>query len=256
MKLLPYAAFTVLLAYFMVSAAGASGVVYGISSINTTVSINLNGSAYISEAITTILPNSSLAQYTIDRSGLNLTLSNWQAIVGPQLVQHIINPRTGVYAFHLLPGPVNRTSYGGIATIYMNYYVYNVTTVNQTGPRVLGFKFNDNVLNFAHGSGGVVLGQYTRFNIILPKNSRIISVYPLPDYPSDFAASQANISEVSWFGGEPLYNFNLVFQVKESLLTEVKGFFGSIYAALGIFTYIIVLVIVLLIIFYTYMKVH
>ena len=174
MKLLPYAAFTVLLAYFMVSAAGASGVVYGISSINTTVSINLNGSAYISEAITTILPNSSLAQYTIDRSGLNLTLSNWQAIVGPQLVQHIINPRTGVYAFHLLPGPVNRTSYGGIATIYMNYYVYNVRTVNQTGPRVLGFKFNDNVLNFAHGSGGVVLGQDTRFNIILPKNSRIL----------------------------------------------------------------------------------
>jgi len=256
LKVLQYVALIAVFACFMVSVTGATGITYGISNINTTVSINLNGSAYVSEAITITLPNSSLAQYTIDRSGLNLTLSNWQTIVGPQLIQHIINPRTGVYDFHLLPGPINRTSYGGIATVYMNYYVSNVTTVNQTGPRILKFKFNDDVLNFAHGSGGVVLGQDTRFNIILPENSKVLSAYPLPDYPSNFVANTSQITEVSWFGGEPLYNFNLVFTVKESLLTEVTNFFGLIYTALGIFTYIIILAIVLLIIFYTYLKVH
>ncbi len=256
MKLFPRVALIALLAYAIISMSFAANVTYGISNINTTVSINLNGTAYVAEAITTVLPNSSLAQYTIDRSGLNLTLSNWQSIIGPQLVQHIINPRTGVYGFHLLPGPVNRTSYGGIAVIYMNYYVSNVTSVNQTGPRVLEFKFNNDVLNFAHGSGGVVLGKDTRFNIILPKSSRILSVYPLPDYPTNFASNDTNITQISWFDGEPLYNFNLVFQVKESLLTEISGFFGSIYAALGVFTYIIIIVMVLLIIFYTYLKVH
>ena len=245
-----------MLIYIAISAATAAGITYGISNINTTVSINMNGSAYVSEAITVILPNSSLTQYTIDRSGLNLTLSNWQTIVGPQLVQHISNPRSGTYNFHLLPGPINRTSYGGIAVINMNYYVSNVTTVNQTGPRIIEFKFNNNVLNFAHGSGGVVLGQNTRFNIILPKNSRVLSIYPLPDYPSNFASNNTGVTEVSWFDGEPLYNFNLIFQVKESILNEVEDFFGSIYAALGVLTYIIVLAIVLLIIFYTYMKVH
>lgn len=256
MKLLPNVVLAVLLVYAIASAASAAGVSYGISNINTTVSINLNGSAHVNEAITVILPNSSLAQYTIDRSGLNLTLSNWQTIVGPQLVRHIINPHTGVYSFHLLPGPLNRTSYGGIAVMYMTYYVSNATSVNQTGPRMLEFKFNNDVLNFAHGSGGVVLGQDTRFNILLPKSSKILSVYPLPDYPSGFVLNETNVTEISWFGGEPLYNFNLVFQVKESLLSEVEDFFGSIYGALGVFTYIIVLVIVLLIIFYTYLKVH
>lgn len=256
MKLLPYAALAVLLAYITISTANAAGIAYGISNINTTVLLNPNGSARVSEAVTVTLPNSSLAQYTIDRSGLNLTLSNWQTIVGPQLVQHIINPQTGVYDFHLLPGPLNRTYYGGIAVIYMNYYVFNVTTVNQTGPRILGFKFNNDVLNFAHGSGGVVLSQDTRFNIVFPENSMVLSVYPLPDYPSNFASGNRNITMISWFGGEPLYNFNLVFQVKESLLNEVESFFGSIYSALGVFTYIIVIAIVLLIIFYTYMKVH
>ncbi len=246
----------IFLALALILFANISNASYTVTQINTTVIINLNSTAQVMESINISISNESLKQYSIDRAGLNLTLSNWQSIISPQIVPHIINPKSGVYGFNLLPGPIKKTYYGGIATIYMNYYVKNVTSINQTGPRNFIYTFNSDVLNFAHGSNGVVLSPNTRLNIILPPTSKIISIYPIPDSPQTTLGNFTNITKVSWFDGEPLYNFKLVFVSKESIFDEVIKFFNSLYAQLGIFLYLIIIGVVLAIIFYTYIKNH
>ncbi len=240
----------------MLLLAGVSSATYTITNINTTVYINANASAHVTEMITFVMNNDSISNYNLDRSGVNLTLSNWEYIVGPDVVPHIINQKMGIYNFNLLPGPVVTTYYGGVATIYMNYYVKNVTSINQTGPRTYLYKFNSSVLNFQHGSGGVVLGPHTRLNIVIPSGSSILSIYPLPDVPSNLVLNSTNTTEVSWYDGEPLYNFKLIYSSKESLISEVSNFFMDIYNALGVFAYLIIIFAVIIFILYTYYKVH
>ena len=79
------------------------------------------------------MSNGSVSQYLTNRVALNLTLSDWQAIIGPLLVQHIINPSTSVHNFKLLPGSV--IACNGISTAYilMSYTVSNVTSMNSDG---------------------------------------------------------------------------------------------------------------------------
>ncbi len=234
--------------------AGFSSAAYNVTKINTTVSINANGSAYVTDVLYVRMSNTSVQQYTIDRSGLNLTLSDWQSLVGPSLVPHIMNRRSGIYGFGLLPGPVVLVDAQNTASIYMHYYVSNIATINQTGPRTYEYAFNASDLNFAQGVGGVVLGQNMRLNIILPNGSSVLTVYPLPDSPSQ-TQNLTSAERLSWYAGEPLYSFELIFQLKTSTTSEVLGFFGSIYSALGSFVYVIIGGAVLLFIIYTYLKI-
>ncbi len=238
----------------IVALAGTSFASYNVSSINTTVTISQNGSAYVTDVLHVTVGNASVEQYTVDRSGLNLTLSDWQSLIGPQLVPHVINKRSGIYGFNLLPGPVFLQNARHVANIYMHYYVSNIATINQTGPRTYKYTFNASDLNFAQGVGGVVLGQNMRLNIILPNASTVITAYPLPDYPSP-SQNLTSAQALSWYAGEPLYSFELVFQVKTSTTTEVLDFFGSIYSALGSLVYILIGGAVLLFIIYTYFKI-
>lgn len=237
---------------------GFSNATYTLQSINTTVYLSPNNSARVSEAIHFTMNNDSVYAYNIDRSAVNLTLSNWEGIAGTWVEPHIINPRTGIYNFNLLPGPVhaiNSTKYS--ATIYLNYYVNNVTMENQTGPRTFIYTFQPSVLNFQHGSGGVFLGTNTNLTIVLPTSSYILSIYPLPDYPIITVHNATNtITQVSWYRSEPLYNFKLIFQVKESLVEEVVSFFSDVYNTLGIFVYILIIILIVSFILYTYYKVH
>lgn len=246
-------AISILLASGIVNAATAA---YTVTNINTTVVLNQNTTAKVTEEITVHINNASVAQYTIDRSGLNLTLSNWQSIIGPQLIPHIINEKTGIYDFNLLPGPVTYNAIGNndSAVLYMSYHVNNATFVNMTGPRRYLYRFNPTILNFAHGISGEVLAANTRFNIIIPNGSSIISVYPLPDYPTLVTQNMSNVTRLTWENAEPLYDFKLVFVLNTSLMSEVVAFFGSIYSALGVITYLIIGAAVVLLVIYTYLK--
>ncbi len=251
MRRIPVLLFALVLLSFQSVLAGAT---FTVTSINTTVTLNRNTSAHVTETMTIILSNTTMPQYNIDRSGLNLTLSNWQSIVGTNLVPHIINPKTGIYNFNLLPGPVVNSSGSYTARIYINYYVQNVTTVNQTGPRLYVYTFNSDVLNFVHGTGGTYLGPSTELNILLPNRSTIITVYPLPDTPSRLSNLSGSSPMLSWDAGEPLYSFKLVFAYNENIASEVTGFFKSIYSELGILSYILIIAIILLFIVYTYVR--
>ena len=228
---------------------------YSVTNLNTTVSLNTNTSAQVTEILTLHVSNSSVTQYETDRIALNLTLSTWQKLVGPLLVQHIINPKSGVYNFKFIPGPLVPNYNGGTAELIMSYNVYNVTSVNQTAPRKFVYSFNRNVFNFEHAASGEVLPQNTTFTIIIPKGAQISSVYPAPDSPvSNFTTGYVNTTKVSWFDGEPLSKFSLVFVVHESLSNEVEAFFSGVYSKLGILAYVILIAIIAGFVAYAYVK--
>ena len=129
----------------------------------------------------------------------------------------------------------------------------NVTSVNETGPRIFNYKFNPKVFNFEHGVSGEILTPNTTLTMVLPSGSQIQSVYPIPDLPIfAFTDQYRNITTVSWVNGEPLTKFALVFIIKQSLEAEVSVFFGTAYRDLGIFTYILIALAVILSIFYIY----
>ena len=185
-----------------------------------------------------------------------MTLSKWQSVIGPSLTQHIINPKSGVYNFRLLPGPLTGPAGPSQqAVITILYDVSNVTTVNQTAPRTFVYKFNPDVFNYEHEQSGEVLTSNTTITIILPKSAKITNIFPIPDYPASLITG-SNVTAVSWFYQEPLSKFTLTFVTQESVQDEVLSFFTSIYQILGVFTYIIIIAAILLFILYTYFKVE
>ncbi|MDE1810985.1 MAG: hypothetical protein KGH66_03015, partial [Candidatus Micrarchaeota archaeon] len=138
----------------------------------------------------------------------------------------------------------------------MSYDVPNITTVNQTAPRVFYYSFSPSVFNFQHGASGEVLSQNTSLTFMLPSGADIKSVYPLPDAPvSAFTNNYANTTKVSWFFGEPLSKFTFAFTITEGIQTEVLSFFEGVYNFFGIFTFVIIIAVILLFIIYTYLRV-
>lgn len=228
---------------------------YTVTNLNVTVTLNTNTSAAVTEILTVQVSNQSTEQYTTDRASLNLTLQEWQTLLGSYLTQHIINPSTGVFNFELLPGPLTTEQNGGRADVLMSYDVLNVTKVSQVEPREFVYAFNPSVFNFEHGLSGEVLSPNTTLTIVLPTGAGITSVYPIPDSPaSGITNNYANVSRVSWFYGEPLSKFELSFSITESLQTEVSKFFAGVYGYLGAFSFVIIALVILLFILYAYIR--
>jgi hypothetical protein len=230
---------------------------YNVTHLNTTLVLNSTGAAQVKEILTVgVSGNDSIKQYSTARLSLNFTISQWQDLVGPELAEHIVNPRTGVSDFNLLPGPiVNLSLYKHIAYITMSYEVNNVTAVNQTGPRIFRYTFNDNVFNFEHAASGLVLFPNATLNVVLPPNSKVISIYPLPDLPvSGIAQDYQNTTQFSWNQGEPLSQFTLTFTSQEGLQDEVLGFFSSVYQSLGALVYVIIVAVAVAFVAYTYYR--
>jgi hypothetical protein len=146
---------------------------YTVRNLNVTVTLNQNRSAQVTELLQVSISNASVSQYLTNRVALNLTLSNWQALIGPLLTQHIISPSSSVYNFKFLPGPVTSQNGQHTANIILAYDVNNVTVVNETAPRVFNYKFNPKVFNFEHGVSGEILNQNTTLTIIMPPGSSI-----------------------------------------------------------------------------------
>ena len=228
---------------------------YTVSHLNVTMNLNRNTSAQVNEMLTVIISNDSVNQYSTSRVALNLTLSNWQSIIGSSLVEHIINPNGGIYNFRFFPGPVVNMNNQNIAYVLLSYTIGNVTTVNQTAPRTFLYTLQPKVFNFQHGSNGEFLNRNTTLTINLPGGAVVKTVYPLPDYPtSAFTNNYANTTSMSWSSGEPLSKFTLAFVMTEGVQTEVTNFFLGIYKTLGIFVYVIIAAAIVAFILYTYLK--
>ncbi|MCL5106199.1 MAG: hypothetical protein M1331_02280 [Candidatus Marsarchaeota archaeon] len=247
--------FFLLISILLSVSAVAANASFAVTHLNTTVALNKNTSAKITEVINIKISNESLKQYQLDRVALNLKLEEWQSLIGPTLVQHIINTHFGVSNFSFIPGPVSVHNGSNTAQLYLNYEVLNVTTVKQIAPRAFSYKFNSTVFNFEHGASGEILPPNTTLTIDLPLGARNISVYPIPDLPANGLADKFNnATTLSWNNGEPLSRFTLNFELNENIQTEVVSFFTRVYDYLGYASYVIVILIILLFIFYTYFK--
>ncbi len=240
----------------LVAAVPISHAAYIVTAINTTVSLNYNTSAQVVEVLRVSVTNQSVNQYTTDRLALNLTLQQWQGLVGPSLVEHIVNPHGSIYDFNFLPGPLLNSNNGRIGYLVMTYSVSNVSTVKETGPRTFLYSFNPNVFNYQNALSGQVLGQNTTLQIILPQNSKIDHIVPEPDSPSvGFIQGYKNVTSVTWNNDESLSSFALTYTVTQSLQDEVISFFAGVYNQLGV-TIVALLIIVAIAFFivYTYFR--
>lgn len=239
----------------MAQTAGIAHSSYTITGLNTTVQLYDNTTGHVTEIINVSISNQSVSQYSTDKVALNLTLSDWQALVGKNLEEHIINPKGSASGFRFIPGPLQRGPNGNYAYMLLTYYVPNITTLIRTGPRTFYYSFNPSVFNFEHGASGQILSPNTTFQVILPNGSQIESVYPIPDYPTTgFTNNYRNVTTLAWFYGEPLSKFTLNYVVTESLSAEVGSFFSQLYKTLGIWTYILIALAIVLFVMYTYLR--
>ena len=228
---------------------------YTIKNLNVTLLLNQNTSAVVTEVFQIEISNESVSQYSTNRAALDLSLSDWQVLIGPSLTQHIINPTSSSYNFKFLPGPVSNSGNSNIANIILQYDIKNVTYVNETAPRLFMYRFNPKVLNFEHGVSGEILNSNTTLTIVMPAGSVITTVYPIPDLPPyAFTTQYKNVTQVSWLYGEPLSKFTLLFTLRQSIQDEVEQFFSQIYKDLGLFSYIIIAGAIILTVFYMYRK--
>ncbi|MDE1865446.1 MAG: hypothetical protein KGH94_02295 [Candidatus Micrarchaeota archaeon] len=229
---------------------------YTVTHITVHMFLNPDTSAHVNETIQLSIGNQSVQQYQTNRVALNLTLSQWQQLAGTQVTEHILNPKNGNYNFDLLTGPVTEVGYNTYAAdLVLSYDVNNVSTVNQTSPRVFVYTLRSNVFNFQHGASGEVLSPNTTLNITVPQGSRIKSVSPIPDAPAyGITNNYANVTTVTWYRGEPLSAFSLVFVVNQSLRDEVLAFFTGVYKTLGIYAYVLIAAVILLFVLYVYYR--
>ena len=111
------------------------------------------------------------------------------------------------------------------------------------------------MLNFVNTINGQALPQYSRLNIIIPEDSQLVKVYPLPDYPSpSFLGNYKNFTSFSWYSQEPLSQFSFSFISKESLQNEVVGYFSGIYYHEQNLIYFVLLAGILISVVYIYLK--
>lgn len=240
---------------FIILASHTTSAAYKTLNMNTTITLNNNTTAQVKEVLDIYVSSEFYKQYENERLALNLSLSQWQSLIGSGLVQHVMNTQYGVYNFKFLPGPLSKYKNGYMAKILMSYSVKNVTFYKNTAPRKFVYTFNNKVFNFKHAASGEVLSNHTTLTIILPKNAHIVDIYPAPELPvGAFTNGYSNVTSISWNSGEPLASFKLKFSITESLQNEVGKFFSGVYKFFGVFTYLIIAAVILLFILYTYLK--
>ena len=226
--------------------------------LNTTVILNKSTSAEVVETLLVNMSNSSVGQYLQDRQSINLKLSDWSTVLHTDLlIQHIFNPNSSISGFTFLPGPIiNHYGQGAQAILTMRYTAYNITTVQNIGPRKFVYTFNPAAFNFEHTKAGEALPQNARFNIIIPADTRLVTVYPEPDYPyPSFVGNYNNDTLFSWYEGEPLAEFSFSYLATESLQQEVTTYFANLYTNFTQQIYLLVIILASIFSIYVYVKV-
>jgi len=223
--------------------------------ITTTVYLSNSTTAHVVEQINLYVSNSSVAQYQQYRTAISQTLSGWQSALGTSLlVQHILNPKSSISNFTLLPGPISQSGNGGIAQLTMDYYANNVTSVVSVSPRRFLYTFNASAFNFQHTASGQALFPNSKLQITIPSGAQALqsSIYPLPDYPT---GNYANVTQFSWYQSEPLNKFSFSYVITKSLQQEVVQFFTGVYNSNRIIIYLVVIAVLAAALLYTYFKI-
>lgn len=229
-----------------------------ITYVNTTVFLNQSSTAKVVETFLVKMTNSTVPTYLSDRQAINLTIGEWrQALSTDLLIQHVFNPNSSIKDFTFLPGPIisnnGQTAY---AIITMSYIAYNITTVQNIGPRKFDYLFDSSALNFEHTASGEALPTDLRFNIVIPKGSEVSDLFPEPDYPyPNSEGTYNNDTLISWDEGEPLSGFTFSYIVTQSLQDEVTAYFVNMYNGYTQQIYLVTIILAGMLAVYIYAKV-
>jgi len=250
--------------------------------------INKDGSAKVTEYIKIIVTG----QYEQEKykAGINNNdLANWAELTGLTDVRmHLSSANADIKGFTLRPqtlkkcDPFQDLCHGEIIMSYEVYPYYNKTTkepIKGTGlftvdsykPRTTRYALNTDTLKFSGpqqmpkiesllttaSENVIVIDKYVYFTILFPPNTVILD---LSQEPEDITVTTptAAITQLSWTNAI-LGQFTLIFEVEDSLDTEVVDFFTKIPKKVqeimlgdqGIATIAIVLI---LLISYVYLK--
>ncbi|MDE1851137.1 MAG: hypothetical protein KGH69_00410 [Candidatus Micrarchaeota archaeon] len=228
---------------------------FNVTYLNTTVVFNTSTNAHVVEKLGVYVSNTSVNQYVQDRQAFNLTLNDWQKVLGTALLaEHIVGPSSSISKFTLLPGPIIfAQNGGGTAVITFSYNVHNVTTIRNIAPRKFDYTFNDNLFNFEHTAGGQALYPNTRLIMVIPNGAEAISIFPAPDYPlSNYVGNYSNATVFSWYAGEPLSKFQFSYIVTQSLQDEVLTYFNGIYRSYSWLIYLAIAILIIAVAAYAY----
>lgn len=226
--------------------------------LSTTVTLGNSTTAHVVETVDVYVSNSSAAQYNQDREAVNLTLRGWQQALGASLlVQHILNPRSSIYGFTFLPGPLTISGNGGYdAVLTLSYYAKNVTDVVNIAPREFEYSFNSTAFDFMHTASGESLFPNSKLTMVVPSGAVVAEVYPAPDSPLPNSAGEyANDTALSWSSGEPLQKFTFVYVLAETPQQEVTQYFDYVYGNYTLLVYALAALILAAIVAYIYVKV-
>ena len=97
-------------------------------------------------------------------------------------------------------------------------------------PRTISYQINKNALSFETSYGGeAYIPELTSLEITMPQETQNIAAEPKPVEFEDKIPNKTD--KLTWQGYISLKNFNLTFERKESLFSEVNYFFKSLQDA-------------------------
>lgn len=95
-------------------------------------------------------------------------------------------------------------------------------------PRTIRYSLRPSALSFESSIiGESYLPEMTTLEIKIPQNSILISAKPKPAEYADYDFVPKDATKFTWHGRLSLTNLELVFEKKESLLSEVANFFAD-----------------------------
>jgi hypothetical protein len=250
--------------------------------------IQKDGSAKVTESIKIIVEG----QYEQEKykSGINNNdLASWAELTGLTDVRmHMSNANADITGFTLRPqtlkkcDPFQTLCHGEIIMSYEVHPYYNKTTkepikgsglfsVDSYKPRTTRYVLNTDTLAFSGPQPGlktesmlttisesvIVIDKNVYFTIMFPANTVILDLSQEPEDVSVITPTAA-ISQLTWTNAI-LGQFTVIFEVEDSLDTEVIGFFTMIpkkvqEAILGEQGIAMMAIVLILLIAYVYLK--
>ncbi len=193
---------------------------------NITIILNNSTNGKVIENYYIDMNSNSIKLFNEYRVSLNASISQWNKALYANMSEYIFNPNGSISNFSLIPSLAIPTLNGGEATITITYIAKNIVNSSIVAPREFEYKLYSNIFNFPLTASGIALPSNTKLNIIIPKGAHILSIYPLPDYPTSLM-NISNQTIFSWYESEPLSNFKFEYIINETYQQEIINFFSN-----------------------------
>lgn len=212
---------------------------FELQGVDIVINIDENGRAFVEEKIN-IIVKGEYAKQLYENSYYKNTLAHWQDVTQiDEIRTHINSHICDIKNLIVRPQPLrasmidNNLWFGQIIINYeaLPYFTPDGNIVNNTGiikvekykPRVKRYFVRESAFNFDRTvTGDIKLERSQTLTLILPENSKIIFLNPLPlNYQSSKPVEKR---ELKW-SGVTLIQFSVIYEIEESLHSEVITFF-------------------------------